>query len=60
MTIEEFRSEVKRLAEELASDGILIDRVQFGRGEEDEQLFAIRLVYEDKSGFKQEEEEYYG
>lgn len=56
MTIEEFRSEVKRLAEELAADGILIDRVQFGRGEEDEQLFAIRLVYEDKEGFKQQEE----
>lgn len=56
MTIEEFRSEVKRLAEELEANGILIDRVQFGRGEEDEQLFAIRLVYEDKSGFKQMEE----
>lgn len=56
MTIEEFRKEVKRLAEELAADGILIDRVQFGRGEEDEQLFAIRMVYEDKAGFKQMEE----
>lgn len=60
MTIEKFRSEVKRLAEELAADGILIDRVQFGRCEEDEQLFAIRLVYEDKAGFKQQEEEFYG
>ena len=60
MTIEEFRKEVNRLAEEQAADGILIDRVQFGRCEEDEQLFAIRLVYKDKAGFKQMEEEHYG
>ena len=56
MTIENFRNEVKRLAEELAADGVLVHRVMITPGEEyQDGGVTVRLAYEEVTGENVEE-----
>lgn len=56
MTIEKFRSEVKRLAEELAAGGVLVHRVIITPSEDYQSGgVAVRMAYEEITGGKVEE-----
>lgn len=56
MTIENFRNEVKRLAEELASDGVLVHRVIITPSEDYQAGgVTVRMAYEEITGGKVDE-----
>lgn len=56
MTIENFRNEVKRLAEQMAADGVLVHRVIITPSEDYQGGgVTVRLAYEEVTGDKVEE-----
>lgn len=56
MTIEDFRKEVKHLAETMAADGVLVHRVMITPSEEyQDGGVTVRLAYEEITGEKVEE-----
>lgn len=56
MTIEEFRKEVKHLAETMAADGVLVHRVMITPGDDYQaDGVTVRLAYEEITGDKVEE-----
>ena len=56
MTIENFRNEVKRLAEELAADGVLVHRVIITPSEDYQAGgVTVRMAYEEITGGKVDE-----
>lgn len=56
MTIEDFRKEVKHLAEKIAADGVLVHRVIITPSEDYQGGgVTVRLAYEEVTGEKVEE-----
>lgn len=56
MTIEDFRKEVKHLAEQMAADGVLVHRVMITPSDEyTDDGVTVRLAYEEVTGDKVEE-----
>ena len=56
MTIEDFRNEIKHLAETMAADGVLVHRVMITPSDEYQAGgVTVRLAYEEIAGDKVEE-----
>lgn len=56
MTIEDFRKEIKHLAEKMAADGVLVHRVMITPSDEyQDGGVTVRLAYEEVTGDKVEE-----